>query len=188
MATVIGYGSQGHAHALNLKDSGVDVVVGLAEGSRSKVKAESAGLTVMTSAEAAKWADLVMILVPDESQQALFENEIKPGLQSGNGLLFAHGFNIHFKKIIPPADVDVFMIAPKGPGHTVRREYTQGSGVPCLIAVYQDASGHAKDLALSYAAAIGGTKGGVIETNFKEETETFAWRANSFMWRFNLID
>lgn len=169
---VIGYGSQGHAHALNLKESGVEVVVGLQEGSGSRPKAEKAGLKVLTPAEAAKWADLIMILVPDEKQQELYEKDIKPGLKAGNGLLFAHGFNIHFGKIVPPADVDVFMIAPKGPGHTVRREYMQGSGVPCLIAIYQDTTGSAKALALSYADAIGGTKAGVIETTFKEETET----------------
>jgi ketol-acid reductoisomerase len=169
---IIGYGSQGHAHALNLKESGVDVVVGLREDSSSRPKAEKAGLTVKTPGDAAKWADLVMILVPDEKQKSLYESEIVSGLEEGNALLFAHGFNIHFGKIIAPSNVDVFMIAPKGPGHTVRREYVNGSGVPCLIAIHQDKSGSAKDLALSYAAAIGGTKVGVFETTFKEETET----------------
>lgn len=169
---VIGYGSQGHAHALNLKDSGIDVAVGLAEGSKSIEKAQKAGLKVMTTAEAAKWADLVMILVPDEKQKAIYETDIAPGLEAGNAVLFAHGFNIHFKKIVPAEDIDVFMVAPKGPGHTVRREYANGSGVPCLIAVYQDKTGNARQLAMAYAKAIGGTKAGVFETTFREETET----------------
>ena len=169
---VIGYGSQGHAHALNLKDSGVDVAVGLAAGSASADKARQAGLKVLETAEAASWADLIMILVPDEKQKAVFEKSIAPSLKAGKALLFAHGFAIHFGQIKPPADVDVFMVAPKGPGHTVRREYTQGSGVPCLIAIHQNASGKAKDLALAYAKGVGGTRAGVIETNFKEETET----------------
>ncbi len=169
---VIGYGSQGHAHALNLKESGIDVVVGLREGSSSREKAERAGLKVTTTAEAAEAADIIMILIPDQQQAAVYEQEIKPHLEKGNSLAFAHGFNIHFGQIEPPEGVDVFMIAPKSPGHLVRRVYKQGSGVPCLIAVEQDASGRAKDTALAYAKAIGGTHAGVIETTFKEETET----------------
>ena len=169
---VIGYGSQGHAHALNLKESGIDVAVGLTATSKSRAKAESAGLKVMDTAEAAKWANFIMILVPDEIQAALYESDIAPHLNEGDTLAFAHGFNVHFKKITPPENVDVMMIAPKGPGHTVRREYAQGSGVPCLIAIDQDKSGNSKNTALAYAKAIGGTKAGVFETNFKEETET----------------
>lgn len=169
---VIGYGSQGHAHALNLLNSGIDVVVGLAEGSKSIAKAQNAGLKVMTTAEAAKYADIVMILIPDEKQQEVYAKDIAPGLVAGNAIMFAHGFNIHFKKIVPADNIDVFMVAPKGPGHTVRREYVNGSGVPCLIAVYQDKSGSARDLAMAYAKAIGGTKAGVFETTFREETET----------------
>ena len=169
---VIGFGSQGHAHALNLHESGVDVVVGLYEGSKSWDKVKEAGLEVATTAEAAKKADIIMILVPDEKQAKLYREEIAPYLEEGNALVFAHGFNIHFKQIVPPSNVDVFMIAPKGPGHMVRRTYTEGSGVPCLIAVEQDYSGKAKDLALAYANGIGGARAGVLETTFKEETET----------------
>ena len=169
---VIGFGSQGHAHALNLHESGVDVIVGLYEGSKSWNKAKEAGLEVATTAEAAKKADIIMILVPDEKQAKLYREEIAPYLEEGNALVFAHGFNIHFKQIVPPSNVDVFMIAPKGPGHMVRRTYTEGSGVPCLIAVEQDYSGKAKDLALAYANGIGGARAGVLETTFKDETET----------------
>lgn len=169
---VIGFGSQGHAHALNLHESGVDVVVGLYEGSKSWNKVKEAGLEVATTAEAAKKADIIMILVPDEKQAKLYREEIAPYLEEGNALVFAHGFNIHFKQIVPPSNVDVFMIAPKGPGHMVRRTYTEGSGVPCLIAVEQDYSGKAKDLALAYANGIGGARAGVLETTFKDETET----------------
>ncbi|MCA9838183.1 MAG: ketol-acid reductoisomerase [Trueperaceae bacterium] len=169
---VIGFGSQGHAHALNAKDSGMNVVVGLREGSSSRAHAEKEGLKVMSVAEAAKAGDLIMILLPDETQRSVYEAEIKPNLSAGKALLFAHGFNIHFGQITPPDNVDVFMVAPKGPGHLVRRVYTQGAGVPCLIAIYQDATGNAKDLALAYAKAIGGARAGVLETTFKEETET----------------
>ena len=169
---VIGYGSQGHAHALNLKESGVKVVVGLYEGSPSWPKAEAAGLKVMTAADAAKAADLIMILINDEKQPAMYEKDIAPHLTSGKALAFAHGFNIHFGQIVPPADVDVIMIAPKGPGHTVRSQYEEGRGVPCLIAVHQDATGRAKDLSLAYAAGIGGARAGVLETSFREETES----------------
>lgn len=169
---VIGFGSQGHAHALNLHESGVDVIVGLYEGSKSWNKAKEAGLEVTTTSEAAKNADIIIILVPDEKQAKLYREEIEPYLEDGNALVFAHGFNIHFKQIVPPSNVDVFMIAPKGPGHMVRRTYTEGSGVPCLIAVEQDYSGKAKDLALSYANGIGGARAGVLETTFKDETET----------------
>lgn len=169
---VIGYGSQGHAHALNLKDSGCDVRVGLREGSKSWQAAEEAGLKVMTVADAAKEADLIMILAPDEKQAEIYEQSIAPNLNSGDTLAFAHGFNIHFGYIKPPADVDVIMIAPKGPGHMVRRVYQEGAGVPCLICAEQDASGQAMDVALSYAWGIGGARAGVIETTFKNETET----------------
>ena len=169
---VIGFGSQGHAHALNLHESGVDVIVGLYEGSKSWNKAKEAGLEVTTTSEAAKNADIIIILVPDEKQAKLYREEIEPYLKDGNALVFAHGFNIHFKQIVPPSNVDVFMIAPKGPGHMVRRTYTEGSGVPCLIAVEQDYSGKAKDLALAYANGIGGARAGVLETTFKDETET----------------
>ena len=169
---VIGYGSQGHAHALNLHDSGYDVVVGLYEGSPSIAKAEAAGLKATTAAEAVKAADLVMILVNDEKQAALYKKDIAPNLRPGMALAFAHGFNIHFGQIVPPSDVDVIMIAPKGPGHTVRSQYLEGRGVPDLIAVQQDASGNAKSLALAYAAGIGGARAGILETTFKEETET----------------
>jgi ketol-acid reductoisomerase len=169
---IIGYGSQGHAHALNLKESGVDVVVGLREGSKSAAKAEAAGLKVMGIAEAAKWANVIMLTMPDTEQKATYEEFIKPYMRKGKALAFAHGFNIRFKRIRPPKSVDVIMIAPKGPGHLVRRTYTEGGGVPALIAVHQDASGGAHALALSYAAAIGGARAGVIETSFAEETET----------------
>jgi ketol-acid reductoisomerase len=169
---IIGYGSQGHAHALNLKESGVDVVVGLREGSSSKAKAEAAGLTVKTIADAAKWADVIMLTMPDTEQKATYQEHIKRYMKPGKALAFAHGFNIRFKRIRPPKGVDVIMIAPKGPGHLVRRTYTEGGGVPCLIAVEQDATGKAKDVALSYAEAIGGARAGIIETSFAEETET----------------
>ncbi len=169
---IIGYGSQGHAHALNLKESGVNVVVGLYEGSKSWKKAEEAGLKVAVAAEAAKQADIIMILINDEKQQALYLDSILPNLTAGKTLMFAHGFNIHFGLIVPPADVDVIMIAPKGPGHTVRSEYQVGRGVPCLIAVHQDATGRALDTGLAYAAGIGGARAGVLETTFKMETET----------------
>ena len=169
---VIGYGSQGHAHALNLKESGMNVVVGLYEGSKSWKLAEEAGLPVTTAAEATKGADIVMILVNDEKQPALYQKSIAPNLKPGSSLAFAHGFNIHFGQITPPAEVNVFMVAPKGPGHTVRSQYQEGRGVPCLIAVHQDATGNAKDLALAYGAGIGGARAGILETTFKEETET----------------
>ncbi|MBE9223222.1 ketol-acid reductoisomerase [Cyanobacterium stanieri LEGE 03274] len=169
---IIGYGSQGHAHALNLKESGVNVVVGLYEGSKSTAKAEAEGLKVYSVAEASSMADWIMILLPDEVQRTIYENEIAPNLSAGNVLSFAHGFNIHFGQIVPPADVDVVMIAPKGPGHLVRRTYEQGQGVPALFAVYQDASGKARDLAMAYAKGIGGTRAGILETSFREETET----------------
>ena len=169
---VIGYGSQGHAHALNLRDSGVPVIVGLRSDSGRKATAEEAGLEVHEPAEAARRADVVMLLVPDQHQQALYLSEIAPNLEAGNTLLFAHGFNVHFGRIAPPEGVDVAMIAPKGPGHLVRRTYTEGSGVPCLIAVANDATGNAKALALAYASAIGGGRAGVLETTFSEETET----------------
>ena len=168
---ILGYGSQGHAHALNLKESGVSVTVGLREGSASWAKAEAAGLSVKTVDEAVKQGDLVMILVPDEHQLALYQ-QIESSLKQGATLAFAHGFNIHFELIQPRADLDVIMVAPKGPGHLVRSTYTQGGGVPSLIAVHQDASGQARDIALSYASANGGGRAGVIETNFREETET----------------
>lgn len=169
---IIGYGSQGHAHALNLKDSGLNVIVGLYPGSKSTAKAEAAGLTVKNVADAAKAADLIMILLPDEVQKTIYKNEIEPNLEAGNVLAFAHGFNIHFGQVVPPANIDVVMVAPKGPGHLVRRTYEQGEGVPALFAVYQDASGQARDRALAYAKGIGGTRGGVLETTFREETET----------------
>ena len=169
---IIGYGSQGHAHALNLKDSGVDVIVGLYEGSKSWAKAEAQGLKVMTSAEAAKAADIIMILINDEKQAALYKESIEPNLTEGKTLAFAHGFNIHFGCIKPPKNVNVIMIAPKGPGHTVRSEYQAGKGVPCLIAVEQDATGDAWDIGLAYALGIGGARAGVLETTFRTETET----------------
>ena len=170
--SIIGYGSQGHAHANNLKDSGVDVTVGLRPGSISEAKAKNAGLTVKSIEDAVKGADVVMILAPDEHQAKLYRDQIEPNIKKGAALAFAHGFNIHYGQIEPRADLDVIMIAPKGPGHLVRSTYTQGAGVPSLIAVYQDASGKAKDIALSYASANGGGRAGVIETTFKEETET----------------
>ena len=169
---IIGYGSQGHAHALNLKDSGVNVIVGLYAGSKSKAAAESHGLKVLTVAEAVKQADVTMILIPDEKQADVYKSEIAPNLKEGSALAFAHGFNIHFKQIQPPANVDVFMVAPKGPGHLVRRTFVEGSGVPDIFAVEQDASGNCFDLALAYARGIGGTRAGVLQTTFKEETET----------------
>lgn len=169
---IIGYGSQGHAHALNLKESGVNVIVGLYEGSKSVAKAESAGLEVHNVAEAASLADWIMILLPDEVQRNIYEQEIAPYLSQGKVLSFAHGFNIHFGQIVPPEGVDVVMVAPKGPGHLVRRTYEQGEGVPCLFAVYQNASGKARDLAMAYAKGIGGTRAGILETSFREETET----------------
>lgn len=169
---VIGYGSQGHAHALNLKESGVDVTVGLYKGSKSWERAEAAGLKVSTAADAAKECDIIMLLIPDEKQAKLYKEDIEPNLKEGKALAFAHGFNIHFGQIKPPAYIDVFMVAPKGPGHIVRRQYTEGNGVPDLIAVHADYSGKAKDYALAYAKGIGGTRAGVLETTFKEETET----------------
>ncbi|NMM63723.1 ketol-acid reductoisomerase [Clostridium sp. P21] len=169
---IIGYGSQGHAHALNLKDSGVDVCVGLYKGSKSWGIAEEAGLKVMEASEAAKIADFIMILIPDEKQAALYKESIAPNLTEGKTLMFAHGFNIHYGQIKPPANVDVLMVAPKGPGHTVRSQYKEGKGVPCLIAMHQDYSGKAKEYALAYAKGIGGSRAGVLETTFKEETET----------------
>jgi len=169
---VLGYGSQGHAHALNLHDSGYDVVVGLRQDSSSVAKAEEAGLKVMSIADASKWADIIMILVPDTEQKKTYDNEIAPGLEAGNMILFAHGFNIRFNLINPPSDIDVAMVAPKGPGHLVRRTYTEGGGVPGLIAVHQDATGNAHALALAYADGIGSTRAGVLETTFTEETET----------------
>jgi len=169
---IIGYGSQGHAHALNLKESGVPVVVGLREGSSSAAKAEAAGLTVKSISEAAKWADVIMLTMPDTEQKATYDADIKRYMKAGKALAFAHGFNIRFKRIRPPKGVDIIMIAPKGPGHLVRRTYTEGGGVPCLIAVEQDATGNAKSVALSYASAIGGGRAGIIETTFSEETET----------------
>ena len=169
---VIGYGSQGHAHALNLKDSGLDVRVGLRTGSKRWARAEEAGLTVKTVAEAAKEADIVMILINDEFQGDLYREDIAPHLVDGNAVVFGHGFNIHFGQVKPAAGIDVFMVAPKGPGHLVRRQYQEGKGVPCLIAVHQDASGKARDLALAWAKGIGGSRAGVLETTFKEETET----------------
>lgn len=169
---VIGYGSQGHAHALNLKESGCDVVVGLYEGSKSKAKAEAQGLKVLTTAEAAKWADIVMILTHDETQAAMYAKDIAPNLEAGNMLMFAHGFNIHYGLINQPADVDVTMIAPKAPGHTVRSEFQAGRGTPALVAVQQDATGKALDRALAYAAGLGVARAGVLETTFRTETET----------------
>ncbi|MDD6691763.1 MAG: ketol-acid reductoisomerase [Lachnospiraceae bacterium] len=169
---VIGYGSQGHAHALNLKDSGMDVVVGLYEGSKSKAKAEAQGLTVLPTAEAVKRSDIIMILINDELQADMYKKDVEPNLKPGDMLMFAHGFNINYKLIVPPKDVDVTMIAPKAPGHTVRSEYQAGKGTPMLVAVEQDATGKALDLALAYGAAIGGSRAGILETTFKTETET----------------
>ena len=177
---IIGYGSQGHAHALNLKESGVNVIIGLYEGSKSWAKAEAQGFEVYTSAEAAKKADIIMILINDELQAKLYKESIEPNLEEGNMLMFAHGFNIHFGQIVPPKNVDVTMVAPKGPGHTVRSEYQVGKGVPCLVAVEQDATGRAQDIALAYSLGIGGARAGVLETTFRTETETdlFAWRCH----------
>ncbi|NLI57592.1 MAG: ketol-acid reductoisomerase [Clostridium sp.] len=169
---ILGYGSQGHAHAQNLKDSGVDVVVGLPATSKSRQKVIDDGLKVVDTAEAAKLGDLIMILVPDQVQKQIYEESIKDNLQPGNVLMFAHGFNIHYRQIQPPEDVDVIMVAPKGPGHTVRSQYEEGKGVPSLIAIHQDSSGKARDYALAYAAGIGAGRAGIIETTFKEETET----------------
>ncbi|HEY7854216.1 MAG TPA: ketol-acid reductoisomerase [Aquiluna sp.] len=169
---VLGFGSQGHAHALNLKDSGVDVVVGLLEGSKSRPKAQEQGLTVMTPSEAVKWANVIVVLAPDPKQRDLYTNDIEPNLEAGDALVFGHGFAIRFGLIKPPADIDVFLVAPKGPGHLVRREYVAGRGVPNLIAVEQDATGKAMELGLSYSKAIGGTRAGTIKTTFTEETET----------------
>ena len=169
---VIGYGSQGHAHSLNLKDSGMDVVVGLKENSKSRSIAETEGLNVLSTADAAAKGDMIMILAPDQLQRKIYEEDIEPNLKPGNILAFGHGFNIVYEQIIPPSDVDVVMIAPKGPGHLVRRTYKEGSGVPCLIAVHQDASGKAQEYALAWSQGIGGTRAGVIPTNFRDETET----------------
>lgn len=169
---ILGYGSQGHAHARNLNDNGVDIVVGLRPNSKSRETAAQDGILVQDVADAVKGADIVMILLPDESQGEVFKNEVAPNLKSGAALAFAHGFNIHFNQIQAPADVDVFMVAPKGPGHLVRRVFEQGQGVPCLFAIHQNATGKAKDVALAYAKGVGGTRAGVIETTFSEETET----------------
>ena len=169
---IIGYGSQGHAHALNAKESGCNVIIGLYEGSKSWAKAEAQGFKVYTAAEAAKKADIIMILINDELQAKLYKESIAPNLEAGNMLMFAHGFNIHFGQIVPPKDVDVTMVAPKGPGHTVRSEYQAGKAVPCLVAVEQDATGKAQDIALAYSLAIGGARAGVLETTFRTETET----------------
>jgi ketol-acid reductoisomerase len=169
---IIGFGSQGHAHAGNLKDSGVDVVVALRPGSPTAKKAEASGLSVKSVPEAVKWADVVMVLTPDEFQSQLYKNEIEPNLKQGATLAFAHGFAIHYNQVVPRADLDVIMIAPKAPGHTVRNEFVKGGGIPDLVAIYQNASGKAKDVALSYASAIGGGRTGIIETTFKDETET----------------
>ena len=169
---IIGYGSQGHAHALNAKESGCHVIIGLYEGSKSWAKAEKAGFEVYTAAEAAKRADIIMILINDEKQAKMYQESIAPNLEAGNTLMFAHGFAIHFGQIVPPKDVNVVMIAPKGPGHTVRSQYQEGKGVPCLIAVHQDATGDAHEIGLAYALAIGGARAGVLETTFRQETET----------------
>jgi ketol-acid reductoisomerase len=169
---IIGYGSQGHAHALNLKDSGVNVVVGLYDGSPSIPKVKAAGLDVMSVSDAAKNADLITMLIPDTKQSKVFKEEIQPHLRKGKTLMFAHGFNIHFKALVPPSNVDVSMVAPKAPGHRMREVFTKGSGVPCLLAIHRDVSGKAKDVALAYAKGVGGTRAGVLETTFKEETET----------------
>lgn len=169
---VIGFGSQGYGQSMNLKDSGCDIVLGLRQGGKSDTKAKNYGFKTMSIEEAVKWADIVQILIPDELQAEVYENQIKPNMKPGQYLMFSHGFNIHYKKIVPPADINVIMVAPKGPGHTVRSQYEEGKGVPSLIAVYQDASGDSKDVALSYASAIGAGRAGIIETTFKEETET----------------
>ncbi|MBX3008868.1 MAG: ketol-acid reductoisomerase [Melioribacteraceae bacterium] len=169
---VLGFGSQGHAHALNLKDNGMNICVGLREGSQNWKKAEENGLTVKTVATASDWADVIMILLPDQTQKSVYDKEIAPHLKPGDTVAFGHGFNIHYKQIVPPSDVNVMMIAPKSPGHLVRRTFVEGSGVPCLIAIHQDPSGNTKDIALAWSKGIGGTHAGVIETNFKDETET----------------
>lgn len=169
---IIGYGSQGHAHAQNLRDSGMDVIIGLREGSSSWDKAKGAGFEVMENADAAKWADIVMFLAPDTSQADIYSDSVKDNLEPGNAIAFSHGFNIHYEQIIPPPNIDVFMVAPKAPGHTVRGQFEEGGGVPMLVAVHQDATGEAKEVALSYAGAIGGGRAGIIETTFKDETET----------------
>ncbi len=169
---IIGFGSQGHAHAMNLKESGANVVVGLREGSSSRAEAEAAGLTVMSPSEAAAWGDVVMLLVPDQHMAGIYESDVAPHLEEGQALFFAHGFNIHYGAIEAPEGVDVAMVAPKGPGHLVRRQFEEGSGVPCLLAVHQDATGNAHALGLSYAAGVGGGRAGILETTFKEETET----------------
>lgn len=186
---VIGYGSQGHAHALNLHESGVDVIVGLYEGSKSWAKAEAAGLKVVTAEQAAKEADIVMMLVNDEKQADLYKRSIEPHMTEGKSLVFAHGFVIHYGLIKPPANVDVFLIAPKGPGHTVRSQFEEGKGVPCLIAIHQDASKKARETALAYALGIGGARAGVVETTFKEETETdLINRGGLNMMRYSISD
>lgn len=169
---IVGYGSQGHAHALNLKESGANVIVGLYEGAPSAERAKAAGLEVKTTAEAAKVADVVMMLVNDEKMAAIYEADVAPNIRDGAALAFAHGFNIHYGQIVPSPAVDVFMVAPKGPGHTVRSQYCEGRGVPCLVAVHQNPSGHAHETALAYASAIGGARGGILDTTFREETET----------------
>mgnify|MGYP000175642608 FL=1 len=169
---IIGYGSQGHAHALNLRDSGIDVAVGLREGSGSWEKAKQAGFKVLSVEDAAKWADIIMILAPDTSQAGIYNEGISDNLEAGNAIAFSHGFNIHYGQIVPPPNVDVFMVAPKAPGHTVRGQYEEGAGVPMLVAIHQDATGEAKEIALAYAGAIGGGRAGIIETTFKDETET----------------
>src|ERR671929_1025864 len=179
---IIGFGSQGPAHALNLRDSGVSVVVGLREGSKSAGAAREAGLEVVPVAEAASRGDIVMILVPDELHHDVYENEVRDGIAEGNTLLFGHGFSVHYGEVEPPPGVDVGLVAPKGPGHLVRRQYLEGSGVPCLIAVAQDASGRARDVALAYAKGIGGTRGGVIETTVKDENETDLFRGQAGVW------
>ena len=169
---IVGYGSQGHAHAQNLRDSGMEVVVGLREGSGSWEKAKEAGFKVLSVEEAAKWADIIMILAPDTSQAGIYSEGIAPSLEAGNAVVFSHGFNIHYGQIVPPPNVDVFMVAPKAPGHTVRGQFVEGAGVPMLVAIHQDATGEAKEIALAYAGAIGGGRAGIIETTFKDETET----------------
>lgn len=169
---IIGYGSQGHAHALNLRDSGIEVAVGLREGSGSWEKAKQAGFKVLSVEDAAKWADIIMILAPDTSQAGIYNEGISDNLEAGNAIAFSHGFNIHYGQIVPPPNVDVFMVAPKAPGHTVRGQYEEGAGVPMLVAIHQDATGEAKEIALAYAGAIGGGRAGIIETTFKDETET----------------
>jgi len=169
---IIGYGSQGHAQAQNLRDSGINVIISEMEGNANYELAKSHGFTPLSASEVAKQADIIQILIPDEFQAAMYKKDIKPNIGKGKAIMFSHGFNIHFKQIVPESDIDVFMIAPKGPGHLVRSEYEKGAGVPCLIAIFQDASGSAKEIALAYGKAVGGTKGGIIETTFEEETET----------------